>query len=59
MSIWNWLVMKTLPLGFFFLILNIIIPKSDFHVTGIERLQVRDGLRVFPVLWVTYEVLMI
>ena len=38
MSIWNWLVMKTLPLGFFFLILNIIIPESDFHVTGTERL---------------------
>lgn len=37
MSIWNWLVMNTLPLGFFFLILNIIIPESDFHVTGTER----------------------
>lgn len=35
MSIWNWLVMNTLPLGFFFLILN-IIPESD-HVTGTER----------------------
>lgn len=59
MSIWNWLVMNTLPLGFFFLILNIIIPESDFHVTGTERVCAsKKWIESVAGLWVTYEDLM-
>lgn len=50
--------MDTLPL-FFFLTLNIIIPESHFYITinRTEALQVRDGVRVLPILWVTFVAL--
>lgn len=49
MNIWDWTVMNMLPLDFF-LTINVTIPESHFSIAGTETLQVRDRVRVLPVL---------
>lgn len=49
MNIWDLIVMNTLPLDFF-LTLGVTIPESHFNIAGTETLQVRNRVRVLPVL---------
>lgn len=49
MNIWDLIVMNTLPLDFF-LTLSVTIPESHFNIAGTETPQVRNRVRVLPVL---------
>lgn len=49
MNIWDLIVMNTLLLDFF-LTLGVTIPESHFNIAGTETPQVRNRVRVLPVL---------